>query len=118
MRNKRHSKRKRTMACSKVRPFLEVTKCLLSLVKTIAYVKFVLALGFRAGLESWHIETDLENVEMQNTYLPTDTWKALSADILEASKDRADPQSEIEIVLAQFGLMPESCREDCEGVSA
>jgi len=51
---------------------------------------------------------------VKNTYLPDDTWKALSAALVEASENPADPQTEIEIVLAEFNIMPEMCREDCE----
>jgi hypothetical protein len=55
---------------------------------------------------------------MQNTYLPDDTWKALSAALVEASENPADPQTAIEIVLAEFNIMPEKCREDCEVLGA
>lgn len=53
----------------------------------------------------------------ENTYMPTDKWAALSAELLTASKDAADPVTQIHYVLAEYGIMPESCREDCENLN-
>lgn len=49
-----------------------------------------------------------------NHYMPTNKWAALSAALLTASQDAADPETQINFVLAEYGIMPESCRDDCE----
>jgi hypothetical protein len=55
--------------------------------------------------------THLEKLNMQNTYLPTVTWKALCAALVEAGEHPADPKAAIGIALAEFGIMPDSCRK-------
>lgn len=50
-----------------------------------------------------------------NTYFPDASWHQLAADLVKAAEHPADPESEIKIALAAAGIMPESCRGDCEG---
>lgn len=54
---------------------------------------------------------------MQNHYLADDAWHALARDLIEAAKHPADPESAIKMALANAGVMPEGCRDDCEGVA-
>jgi hypothetical protein len=50
-----------------------------------------------------------------NFFLADDAWHQLAADLMKAAENPADPETEIKIVLAAAGVMPECCREDCEG---
>ncbi|WP_183077522.1 hypothetical protein [Paenirhodobacter hankyongi] len=54
---------------------------------------------------------------MKNIYLSDEVWHRLAADLVEAAQHPADPESAVKIVLANAGVMPEGCRDDCEGVA-
>lgn len=75
--------------------------------------KFVIDLDEGTVAEVSHDDVSADH-GIQNVYLPDEVWNGLSAELLEASKERLDPQSAIKIGLAAAGVMPESCREDCE----
>ena len=49
-----------------------------------------------------------------NTYLADEIWQRLASDLNEAAQHPADPESELKLILAAAGIMPESCRDDCE----
>lgn len=51
---------------------------------------------------------------MQNHYLADEVWHRLAADLVEAAQHPADPESAIKMALANAGVMPEGCRDDCE----
>jgi len=53
---------------------------------------------------------------MQNHYLADDLWQRLAEDLGLAAQHPADPESAIKEALANAGVMPACCREDCEGV--
>lgn len=55
---------------------------------------------------------------MTNTYYPDHHWKHLAHDLVAAATDPADPLSAVKEIMASAGIMPLSCREDCEGVAA
>lgn len=50
-----------------------------------------------------------------NLFIADNAWHQLAADLMKAAEHPVDPESEIKIVLAAAGVMPECCREDCEG---
>ncbi len=51
---------------------------------------------------------------MQNRYLPTDTWRDLQAALAAAKLSFGQPDlaSVIAEILADFGIVPDYCRED------
>lgn len=51
---------------------------------------------------------------MTNTYYPDHHWNRLAHNLVVAATDPADPLSAVKEIMANAGIMPLSCREDCE----